>query len=183
MLLPCCAAPRLNKRLTAAAAIIKRIKEYLGTTPNSPISTYYNNSIIDQVTSDHMINTLREAVVGIGEIKLGIKKENVGMHLIRLGAAMAMYLRECPVFMIMLIGRWSSDSFLHYIRKQVMEFSQNMAKRMLACQNFRHIPEIHRRVPPDDPTIRNHHENSKMRRNVSGDTHCHVRLPPFSWFN
>jgi hypothetical protein len=37
-----------------------------------------------------MINALRDAVVGIREIKLGIKKEDVGTHSIRLGAAMAM---------------------------------------------------------------------------------------------
>jgi hypothetical protein len=102
----------------AAAAIIKRIKKYPGTTPNSPISTYSNNDIIHQATLDYMINALRNAVAGIGEIKLGIKKEDVGTHSIRSGVAMAMYLGECPVFMIMLIGIWSSDSFLHYNRKK-----------------------------------------------------------------
>jgi hypothetical protein len=52
-----------------------------------------------------MINALRDAVGAMGEVKLGIKKEDVGTHSIRSGAAMAMYLGECPVFMIMLIGR------------------------------------------------------------------------------
>jgi hypothetical protein len=161
----------------AAAAIVKRIKKYPGTTLNSLISTYSNNSIIDQVTSDHMINALRDPVGGIGEICLGIKKEDVGTHSIRSGAAMAIYLGKCPVFMIMLIGTWSSNAFLQYIRKQVMEFSQNMSKRMLTGQNFRHIPDIHTRVAPDDPRIRNHPENAMTRRNVGGNMHCHVRLP------
>ncbi len=40
----------------------------------------------------------------IGEDKLGIKKEEVGTHLIRLQVAMAMYLGKCPVYTIMLIG-------------------------------------------------------------------------------
>jgi hypothetical protein len=96
----------------AAAAIVKRIKKYLGTTSNSPISTYSNNGVIDQVTSNHMINSLRDAVRGIGEIRLGIKKDDIGTHSIRSGVAMAMYLGECLVFMIMLIGRWSSNTFL-----------------------------------------------------------------------
>ena len=96
---------------------------------------------------------------------------------------MAMYLGECPVFMIMLIGRRSSDAFLRYIRKQVMEFSQNVAKRMLSCQNFRHIPDIHMRVQQDDPCIRNHPDNSETRRHVGGDSHHLIRLPPFSRFN
>jgi hypothetical protein len=141
------------------------------------------NRHLEQVMSTHMINALRDAVGAIGEVKLGIKKEDVGTHSIRSGAAMAIYLGECPVFMIMLIGRWSSDAFLRYIRKQVMEFSQNVAKRMLSCQNFRHIPDIHTRVQQDNPRIRNHPDNTKTRRNVGGDSHRRVRLPPFLRFN
>ena len=29
------------------------------------------------------------------------------------------------------MGRWSSDAFLHYIRKQVEQFSRDLSKRML----------------------------------------------------
>ena len=167
----------------AAAAIVRRIRKYPGSSQNSPISTVYSNGVINQVTSHHMINAIHDAVGAIGKTRLGIKKEDVGTHSIRSGAAMAMYLGKCPVFMIMLIGRWSSDAFLKYIRKQVMEFSQNVAKRMLACQNFRHIPETHTRVDPADPRVRNHPENAETRRNVGGDTSRRVRLPPFSRFN
>ncbi len=167
----------------AAAAIVKRVKKYPGSSQQTPISTVLNHRIIKHITSDHVIDALRNAVGAIGEAKLGFKKEDVGMHSIRLGAAMAMYLGECPVFMIMLIGRWPSNAFLRYIRKQVIEFSQNMAKKMLSCQNFRHIPDIHTRVPSDDPRIRNHPSNAKTRRNVGGDSSRHVRLPPFALFN
>ena len=38
---------------------------------------------------------------------------------------MDVFLGECPVYTIMLIGRWSSDAFLRYIRKQVEQFSHN----------------------------------------------------------
>ncbi len=119
-----------------------------------------------------MINALRDAASAIGEVKLGIKKEDIGMHSMRSGAAMAMYLGECPVFMIMLIGHWSSGAFLRYIRKQVMEFSQNVAKRMLSCQNFRHVPSVHMQVSQDDPRIRNHPNNVETRRNVCGNSSC-----------
>ena len=40
-----------------------------------------------------------------------------------------------------LIGRWSRDTFLRYIRKQVEQFS-NVAKKMLTFRSFRHIPDI-----------------------------------------
>ncbi len=167
----------------AAATKVKRIRSYLGTTQNSPISTILNGGIIEHVTSAQMINVLRDAVSAIREVKLGIKKEDIGTHSIRSGAAMAMYLGECPVFMIMLIGRWLSNAFLHYIHKQVMEFSQNVAKKMLLCQNFRHIPNIHTRIHSEDPRIRNHPNNAKTRRNVGGDLLRCVRLPPFTQFN
>eukprot|EP00957_Ditylum_brightwellii_P166469 12671483-Ditylum_brightwellii.AAC.1 len=62
-----------------------------------------------------MINALRDAVVAIGEDILGFKKESVGTHSIRSGSAMSIYLRECPVYTIMMIGRWSSNTFLRYI--------------------------------------------------------------------
>jgi hypothetical protein len=130
----------------AAAATVRRIRKYPTSSQDSPISTDTVNGHLEQVTSTHMINALRDAVGAIGEVKLGIKNKDVGMHLIRSGTAMAMYLGECPIFMIMLIGRWSSDAFLRYIRKQVMEFRQNVAKRLLLCQNFRHIPDIHTRI-------------------------------------
>jgi hypothetical protein len=72
-----------------------------------------------------MIIVLRNAEGAIGKVKLGIKKENVGTHSIRLGKVMAIYLGKCLKFMIMLIGCWSSNAFM-----QVMEFSKNVAKRM-----------------------------------------------------
>jgi hypothetical protein len=164
----------------AVAAIVRRIRKYTGSSQDPPISTVIVNGHLKQVTSTHMIHALRDAVGAIEEVKLGIKKENVGTHSIRSGAAMVMFLGECPVFMIMLIGGWSSDAFLRYIRKQVIEFSQNVAKRMLSCQNFRHIPDIHTRVQQDNPRIRNHPDNGETRRNVGGDSHHRVRLPPFS---
>ena len=52
---------------------------------------------------------------------------------------MAMYLDEIPFFTIMLIGRWSSDAFLKYIRKQVDKFTYNIAKQMIKHLDFRHL--------------------------------------------
>ena len=167
----------------AAAAIVRRTRKFPGSSQDSHISIVIVNGHLEQVMSTHMIHALSDAVRAIGEVKLGIKKEDVGTHSIRLGVAMAMYLGECPVFMIMLIGGWSSNAFLRYIRKQVMEFSQNVAKRMLSCQNFRHIPNIHMRVQQDNPRSRNHPDNTEIRRNVGGDSHPRVRLPPFSKFS
>jgi hypothetical protein len=141
------------------------------------------NDRITQVTSENVINALRDAVVAIGEHRLGITKDQIGTHLIRSGAAMAMYLVECAVFTMMLIRCWSSNAFLWYICKQVMEFSQNVANKMLTCQSFRHIPDIHRRIPLDDPRQKNNPNNSETRRNVGGNMLRQARLPAFSLYS
>jgi hypothetical protein len=80
-----------------------------------------------------------DGVVTIGETKLGIRQSEIGTRSIRSGAAMAMYLVKVPVFLIMLIGRWSSTAFLKYIRKQVQEFSQGIFSKMIQVQSFKHV--------------------------------------------
>jgi hypothetical protein len=42
-----------------------------------------------------------------------------------------MYLGEIPIYTIMLIGRWSSNAFLFYIREQVEQLLGNVEKKML----------------------------------------------------
>jgi hypothetical protein len=38
-----------------------------------------------------------------------------------------MHMAGVPVYTIMLIGRWSSDAFLIYLRTQVMQFTQRIS--------------------------------------------------------
>jgi hypothetical protein len=62
-----------------------------------------------------------------------------------------MYLNKIPVYTIMLLGRWSSDAFLRYIRKQVTEFSNNVSRNMIKHSVYHHIIEPSR----DDPRTHN----------------------------
>ena len=95
---------------------------------------------------------------------------------------MAMYLGKCPVFMIMMIGRWSSDAFLRYIRKQVEQFSHNVSRRMLRFETHHHISDTVHQASRLDPRQRNHPDNAETRRNVGGDKSRQARLPAFSLF-
>jgi hypothetical protein len=167
----------------SAAAIVQRIRGYSGTTADTPISAVLINNKFTQITSENVINALRDAAEAIGKHRLGITKDEIGTHSIRSGAAMAMYLDECALFTIMLIRRWSSDAFFRYIRKQVLEFSQNVKKKMLTYQNFRHIPDIHRRIPRDDPRQRNNPNNAETRRNIGDNMSRQARLPAFSLYS
>ena len=167
----------------AWAAVVKRIRSYPGATDETKVSAYWKDSQINHLTSKNMSDALRDAVSAIGEESLGFKASQVGCHSIRSGAAMAMYLGECPVYTIMMIGRWSSDAFLRYIRKQVEQFSHNVSKRMIRFTTHRHIPDLEPRVSHLDPRQRNHPDNAETRRNIGGNMSRRVQLPKMSLFH
>ena len=96
---------------------------------------------------------------------------------------MAMYLGECPVYTIMMIGRWSSDAFLRYIRKQVEQFSHNVSRIMIRFQFHLHIPDMEPAASHLDPRQRNHLDNSETRSNIGGYLSRRVRLPAVSLYN
>ena len=96
---------------------------------------------------------------------------------------MEMYLAGVPLYTIVLIGRWSTDAFLHYIRKQVEQFSRHVAKQMLTFRLFCTIPDIEPRVVSiEDPWQQSHHDNAETRRNIGGNRSQRVQLPSFSRF-
>jgi hypothetical protein len=122
------------------AAIIRRLRSYEGTNDNTPISAFWQFNRINHVTSKQVITAMKDTIQAIVEDVLSIKKEEIGMHLIRSGVAMAMFLGNCSVCVIMMISCWSSDAFLQYIQKQVEQFSHNVSKRMTKHIFHWHIP-------------------------------------------
>jgi hypothetical protein len=136
-----------------------------------------------QVTSEQVTNALHNAIGAIGQDALGILNDEIGTHSIRLGLAMAMYLGKCSVYTIMLIGRWSSDAFLQYICKQVMEFSNNVSRKMLNYQNCRHVPNFNHQIPENNMQQQNDTNIAKTRQNIGGDASWQVWLPAFLQFH
>jgi hypothetical protein len=167
-----------------AASIIRLYRSYKGSNENTPISTFWRLSRIDHVTSAQVIAAMKDAIAAIGEDVLYIKKLEIGTHSIRSGAAMAMFLSDCSVCQIMMIGRWSSDAFLLYIRKQVEQFSHNVSKRMTTQMFHRHIPTYTTPTVSNlDPRQRNNPNNAETRRNVGGNMTRQARLPPFALYH
>jgi hypothetical protein len=137
---------------------------------NTPISASWRYDRIDHITSKQITNALRDAILAIGEDSLHIAANKIGTHSIHSGAAMAMFLGGCPVFLIMMIGHWSSDAFLRNIRKQVKEFNHDDSRKMLTHMFHRHIPNYTSpTVSHLDPRQCNHPDNAATRINVGGD--------------
>jgi hypothetical protein len=82
-------------------------------------------------TGTELLKKLRRAATALGPDVLGFTSSQIGLHSARSGAAMAMYLTGVPAFTIMLLGRWASDAFFRYIRKQVKEFSSDISEKMI----------------------------------------------------
>jgi hypothetical protein len=119
------------------AATVRRIRSYKGINKNTPISAFWQFNGINHFTSKQVIAAMKDAIQAIGDDVLHIKKEEIGTHSIRLGAAMAMFFGNCSVCLIMMIGCWSSNQ---YIQKQVEQFSHNVSKRMTKHMSHRYIP-------------------------------------------
>ena len=87
----------------------------------------------------------------VGQDVINIQVGEIGTHSIWSGAVMAMYLGNLLVYTIMMLGRWSSNVFLQYIRKQVEQFSHNVSKKMITNMFHRHVPEIDKTISCHDP--------------------------------
>ena len=144
----------------------RRVLSYPGTDENTPFNTIFVDDKLSTISSTTVRNKLRSAADGVGEDKLGFKSDDIGTHSVRSGAAMAMYLAGVPTFSIMMIGRWSSDAFLKYIRKQVEQFSHNISSRMLQNESYFTTPDFRPTVSRHDTRMPNDHRNFATRHNV-----------------
>ena len=137
----------------AWAAIVTRIRAYPGNKDSTPVNTYMKQKKLKQFTSTQIRNYLRLMVSEIGTTKLGIDIDRVGTHSLRTSAAMLLYLAEVRTSTIMLLGRWKSDAFLLYLRRQFKEFTQGVTEAMTSQPNvFFQIPGLIK-SQHDDPRV------------------------------
>ena len=121
----------------AWANTVQRVLQIPGATGNSEVCSFGdNNNNITLIRADHVRSKLRAIVELIGEESLGFQKDDIGLHSIRSGGAMAMFLSGTSVIIIMRVGRWSSEAFLEYIRDQIENFTCGVSTNMLKFEEF-----------------------------------------------
>jgi len=139
------------------ASIVRRILSYPSTDKNTPVNTIFTNSKLSTISSATIRVKLRSAASEIGVNTLSFEPANIGTHSIRSGGAMAMYLAQVPTFTIMIIGRWSSDTFIRYIWRKFEQLSLNNSNNMLQHESYFTTPYFQPTVSrhdthmPDDP--------------------------------
>ena len=148
------------------AAVCSRIRKYPDATYSTLVNTYIHLETrkLLRVTSKQVLTSIRAVITCIGKDALSYFATKVGTHSLRSAAATAMHLAGVLVFTIMLIGRWSSDAFLRYVRHQVQEFSSGVSSRMLlTAAYFTTIPDF---AGTEDPRTTGHHLNFAPRNQV-----------------
>ena len=170
------------------ASIVQRILSYPGTTLSQPVNTILVGSSMSLITSKEVIKHIRATVRTIGKDKLGFVAEEVGVHSIRSGFAMFLYIQYVRTDKIMIQGRWKSDAFLIYLRKQVEEFSKGLSDLMIHMNNeYFNVPDLqsessHEIVNnPDDPRTRHlfSFANSLNTNNGPGSRRAQTIRPNF----
>ena len=130
----------------AAAAIVRRMSKFHAT-QDAYIYVYQNSSgTLMDLTADSCRTHLRNFIKTVDK-GWGLDPKDVGLHSFRTSSAMAMYLNKIPVYTIMLLGRWSSDAFLRYIRKNVTEFSNKVSRMMIQNPTYHNIQAPSREDP------------------------------------
>ena len=66
----------------------------------------------------------------------GIPIKRIDTHSLRIGGACALALNGFSEMHIQKMGRWQSDTFKEYVRKELHCFSDGMAKAMKQCFKF-----------------------------------------------
>ena len=121
----------------AWATTVRIIRGYPGTSPDSKVCTFLNpDGTICNIQAPHVRDWLKTIVTLIGEEELGFTAADVGLHSLRSGGAMAMFLSKTSTIIIMRVGRWSSEAFLEYIREQVQDFTAGISENMIKCEAF-----------------------------------------------
>lgn len=105
--------------------------------PDTPVSTMCSGKEQTTVKAQTLRMHLRRAcTLGGGKAVFGYAASDIGTRSIRSGAAMGLFLMNHPVAKIMILGRWSSDAFLDYIRPQVLEWTNQMSADMIRHNSF-----------------------------------------------
>ena len=99
------------------AKIVDRIWSYRSSTDDTPINTILVRKKPRLIKASTIRTKIRGAVIKLGESNLGIKASKVGTHSIRTSCATMLSLQGEDSENIKIAGRWNSDQFLKYIRK------------------------------------------------------------------
>ena len=70
---------------------------------------------------------------------------------------MALFLVAVSPYVIMLLGWWSSDAFLKYLRTQVKEFNNNLSHLMTSTEAYHYVSHPSDMPARHSTSLQHHH--------------------------
>jgi hypothetical protein len=125
--------------VVAWAHTVQRVRSYKDATMDSKVCLFQNTQGMSTIQADHARTWLRSVADLVGEARLGFTKDEIGLHSIRSGGAMAMFMSGISTIIIQRVGRWSSEAFLEYIRDQIESFTSGVSQKMIEVHHFHHL--------------------------------------------
>jgi hypothetical protein len=84
---------------------------------STTINTIAIDAKVGLITKTYILNILGNICYSFrGKTTFGFDPQEIGNTSIHSGAAMALFINDVSMAKIMILGRWSSDAFLVYIR-------------------------------------------------------------------
>jgi len=121
----------------SAARLVFEIQQRAATTP---IGTYTDAAgAVRQVQAADVRAALRTGAIGDNLEAHGYDLSRIGSHSLRSGGAMHLKLAGYDDGIIKKLGRWSSNTYLHYIQTQIGEFSAGIARNMARVLRFHNV--------------------------------------------
>lgn len=107
-----------------------------------------------------------------GRDTFGFDAHDIGNKSLRSGAAMTLFIQNHSTAKIMILGRWSSDAFLVYIRPQVLEWCSNLSESMISLDSFLDIGTSDLAAPTDPRT--------RQRLSFLNGRYANMDMPSFN---
>jgi hypothetical protein len=141
-----------------------------GWTLDTTLDTVLSNGKPVRLTQKFVHDFMKRICRRYGENYFGILAQNIGTRSIRSGAAMALLLSGHSTAHIMMIGRWSSDAFMEYIRPQVIEITNLSSQRMIHLDTFtdlNHLIDLDQSFRSSHPSRRPSTSTATHDNNIS----------------
>lgn len=123
----------------AAVRLVKRIRSYKDTDGCTQINVFSEKGKMYTVRNTDILKKLKAVVKVMGEEDLGLKPNDIGLHSLRASYALILSLMGASDSKIMLLGRWKSEAFLKYIKRQIIKMRDKTAYKAVraSTSNFR----------------------------------------------
>jgi hypothetical protein len=107
---------------------------------DTPLGSFRDtNHRVQQVTASEIRSAIHIGATNDHLTASGYSMSRIGSHSLRSGGAMHLKLAGYDNDIIQKLGRWSSNTYLHYIQTQIGQLTAGVAQRMAALSLRLHI--------------------------------------------